>query len=179
MSIRATPENFTRLGKAVSARRNYLLWSRDKVHARGGPSVTSLTSIEAGVVAKYRPQTLRPLDQSLGWPTGTCESILDGDALDIEALVTKEAPADSASPDPSLGDGAPSAGALFIEIGRVRTRLEGPVRDLVQEFGNPDHLYTIGRISQQLFDMMAYYNRLDPPPVGLHDAPPSIDRTVE
>lgn len=67
-----------RLGDAVRARRADLDLTQLEVHGRGGPSNSTLTSIENGVASSVSSATLRKIDTGLGWERGSARRVLDG-----------------------------------------------------------------------------------------------------
>ena len=70
--------NLKALGQAVYERRSMLGLTQDQVAARGGPSDTTLTRIEAGEPPVPMAATLRKLDVGLSWTPGSARRVLDG-----------------------------------------------------------------------------------------------------
>ncbi len=70
--------NSERLGKAVLKRRNDLDLSQLDVHAGGGPSNTSLTKIENGLLETLTRVTARKLDAGLQWEQGSAKAVWNG-----------------------------------------------------------------------------------------------------
>lgn len=64
------------LADAVYDRRTQLNLSQLDVAARGGPSDTTLTKIEAAELDRPRPSTLRKLDKGLDWQEGSARALL-------------------------------------------------------------------------------------------------------
>lgn len=64
-----------RLADAVRARRDALDLTQLDVHGRGGPSNSTLTSIENGAASSVSPATLRKLDAGLGWERGSARRV--------------------------------------------------------------------------------------------------------
>lgn len=67
--------NSERLGEAVRKRRNDLDLSQLDVHAAGGPSNTSLTKIENGLLADLNRVTAAKLDAGLQWEPGSAKAV--------------------------------------------------------------------------------------------------------
>ncbi|RPA64892.1 XRE family transcriptional regulator [Gordonia oryzae] len=72
-------EDWLRLANEVRSRRLRLGLTQIEVAKRGGPSDTTLSKIEAGT---WRPKraanTLRKVDQGLGWSAGSATGVLEG-----------------------------------------------------------------------------------------------------
>lgn len=66
------------LGEAVLSRRDELGLSQLDVHAMGGPSNTTLTSIETAKSPRVSPATLRKLDGPLRWEPGSARRVYEG-----------------------------------------------------------------------------------------------------
>ncbi|MGW2666101.1 hypothetical protein ACWCW7_34540 [Nocardia tengchongensis] len=74
-----TDRNIARLGQLALNRRLELGLSQVTVAKAGGPSDTTLTSLEAGTLSKVRPATLSKLDAGLRWVPGSAAAILRGE----------------------------------------------------------------------------------------------------
>lgn len=72
------PANADRLAEAVKARRHELQLSQLDVWQNGGPSNTTLTAVENGLVETLTRTTARKLDAGLQWPEGTAKRIHEG-----------------------------------------------------------------------------------------------------
>lgn len=76
-----TTEDRDNLARHVLARREDMDWTQLDVHARGGPSNSTLTTIEGGSEVAQAPlsrTTLRKLDKGLGWERGSAKRVLAG-----------------------------------------------------------------------------------------------------
>jgi transcriptional regulator with XRE-family HTH domain len=70
-------KNYEHLGRVVLRWREDLGLSQREVAARGGPSDTTQSAIEAGEWRSIKPaQTLRKIDYGLQWPGGTARRVL-------------------------------------------------------------------------------------------------------
>jgi hypothetical protein len=74
-----TQEAVDRLAKAVSERRAYIGRSQIEVWENGGPSNSTMTSIESAASLTITPSTLKKLDAGLAWIAGTAGGLLRGD----------------------------------------------------------------------------------------------------
>lgn len=74
-----TDRNIARLGQLALHRRLELGLSQASVAKAGGPSDTTLTSLEAGALSKVRPATLSKLDAGLRWIPGSAAAVLRGE----------------------------------------------------------------------------------------------------
>lgn len=72
-------EAVERLADTVSQRRRHLGRSQIEVWERGGPSNSTMTSIENAASTSVTPATLRKLDVGLSWVAGTAAGVLNGD----------------------------------------------------------------------------------------------------
>lgn len=71
-------DEITRLGEHVSARRRELGLSQLDVWKAGGPSNSTLTGLENGTAKTVSSSTLKKLDHSLSWESGSALRILNG-----------------------------------------------------------------------------------------------------
>lgn len=105
-----------RLGHAVRERRTELGLSQVELWKAGGPSNSTLTTIESGRDLPVHPKTLRKLDFALGWPSGQSYHLLHGHIVD-EAGVDEHVWESGSGDEPDL----PAVAAP------ARIRLEEPV----------------------------------------------------
>ena len=83
------------LSTAVNRRRAFLAMSQLDVWQAGGPSNSTMTSIEGATSLSITAATLRKLDIGLKWPLGTALGILKGDIAPVTAAEMKTEPAGS------------------------------------------------------------------------------------
>lgn len=82
-------EAVARLAAAVRARRTYLGLTQGEVTAAGGPTNSTLTSIENGRSARIVQKTLKKLDSSLQWPEGTALAYLTDTKTNLDRAQTR------------------------------------------------------------------------------------------
>lgn len=79
--------NTQRLGEAVLARRHELELTQLEVWNSGGPSNTTLTTIENGQQTSLSRATARKLDKGLQWVEGSAKRVWEGgDPVPLEAV---------------------------------------------------------------------------------------------
>lgn len=82
-------DDLKNLADHVKARRDAMDWSQLDVYRRGGPSNSTLTTIEnAGTPAPSR-STLKKLDIGLGWEPGSAKNTLAGGKPQPVAVLTR------------------------------------------------------------------------------------------
>lgn len=116
----------TRFGQIVLERRHELGLTQDDVTARGGPSDTLLSQIEAGQWVVGSPSTFKKLDKALDWKDGSARlAFNEGEALPMEGAPL------SPAPDPT----AVSALATLADLAMLREELLGRIERLEAKGG--------------------------------------------
>lgn len=70
--------NAQRFGRLVKARREELDLNQLEVHAAGGPSNSTMTKIENGLMESLKRPTARKLDKGLQWAPGSARRLWEG-----------------------------------------------------------------------------------------------------
>ena len=73
-----TKRDLVRFGSMVRGLREDLGLQQEEMKAQGGPSSTTMSGIERGVIVDPAPSTLRKLDVGLRWAPGSAAATLDG-----------------------------------------------------------------------------------------------------
>lgn len=95
MSTEPEQEHLQRLADAVKQRRVDLRLSQEEMQARGGPSTTKMSQIEAAKPPYPRGATQRRLEQALGWAAGSVDKVIAGG---VPEFVRASEPASNISP---------------------------------------------------------------------------------
>ncbi|MCT7373186.1 helix-turn-helix domain-containing protein [Mycolicibacterium llatzerense] len=96
-----TEFDLKRFGEIVRARREQLGYQQEEMPDRGGPSSTTMSQLERGLLRRPSAKTLRKLDVGLSWSPGSAATTLHGGN-------PREA-SDAKHPEPVLGDTRPQA----------------------------------------------------------------------
>jgi DNA-binding transcriptional regulator YiaG len=76
--------DWARLGNALRIERQHRGLSQDDLAREAQVSTGSVQAVEAGKAPKSRmPYTVAPIARALGWPAGTVESVLGGEAAPV------------------------------------------------------------------------------------------------
>lgn len=73
-----TKRDLARFGAIVRQRREDLGLQQEEMRDRGGPSSTTMSGLERGVIPDPSRSTLRKLDAGLRWVAGSAKTTLDG-----------------------------------------------------------------------------------------------------
>jgi len=97
-----TPAGVRALAQAVKKRREEIGRNQVQVGEHGGPTNSTMTSIEKGSNLHITWHTLRALDQGLDWPDGNAVRIVSGHEP-LDPAVTTKVPLEN-MPGPQLSE---------------------------------------------------------------------------
>ena len=129
----AVEQDWQRLAKCVRDRRGDLGLTQEEVSAAGGPSTPSLRVIERGQQSRYKPASLRRLENALQWQRGSVRAILDGG--EPVPVAGSAAPAPAAPPHQPAAGAAPASPLLSLVAAALEDELARNEADAWAETG--------------------------------------------